>query len=266
MLHRLRGFDRHVCGLTKYVWPAAVTLWAVVLAASPAEVRSVFIQSRSAIVDARQKDSLRFETPPPLGSQVTVLVSIYDVLPPDGLITDNNGHAYVRDVYKSPDDPANTNDGGVAIYHTTVTSNRKTPFTVTLDNSARTADDSWFTWAIANHRGQDPASPLDATAADGGRETQFPSPGTLAATTPDGIVFSVLSKRAHANDTITAPKGWTLLVNNPENSAHQSGAAAYAILTARGDVTPVWSLANLDGPSFRCVAAIYKAASGEVGK
>jgi hypothetical protein len=253
MLHLLRGSDRHL-------WPALAALFAVVSSAPPAEVRSVFIQSRSAIVDARQKDSLRFETPPPIGSQVTVLVSIFDLLPPDGLISDNNGHTYVRDVYKSPDDPTNTNDGGVAIYHATVTANRKTPFTVTLDNSARAADDSWFTWAIANHRGQDPVSPLDSVAADGGRETQFPSPGTLTATTADGIVFSVLSKRAHANDTITAPKGWTLLMNNPENSAHQSGAAAYAILTAPGAVTPVWSLANLDGPSFRSAAAIYKAA------
>ncbi len=227
--------------------------------ASPTTSPVVVLQAKGAIVDSQQTATLSFDTAPPLGSQVTVLVSIYNIDPPPGLIRDNNGHAYVRDVHASPNEPiAGSKDGGVAIYRTKVTSNSAKPFTITLDNTPNAApDDSWFTWAIANHQGQDPVNPLQGIAADGGYQTQSPSPGALAATTNEYVVFSVLSKRAHANDTITPPAGWTAIINNPENSAHQSGAAAYYIGHAAGAVSAVWTLANTDSPSFRCVAAIY---------
>jgi len=227
--------------------------------------QAAFLQGKGDIVDARQTATLSFDTAPPIGSQVTVLVSIYNIDPPTGLIRDNNGHAYVRDVHASPNEPAASKDGGVAIYRAKVTANSATPFTVTLDNSPNAAAaDSWFTWAIANHRGQDPANPLEAIAADGGFETQSPSPGTLTAASSDYIAFSVLSKRAHANDTISPPAGWTAIINNPENSAHQSGAAAYYIGRAPGPIATTWTLANTDSPSFRCVAAIYKSATAAV--
>jgi hypothetical protein len=236
-------------------------------APSSAASQTVVLQAKGAIVDSQQTATLSFDTPPAIGTQVTVLVSIYNIDPPPGLIRDNNGHAYILDVHKSPNDPnPGSKDGGVAIYRTKVMSNSARPFTITLDNSPNAStEDSWFTWAIANHQGQDPTNPLLAIAADGGYQTQSPSPGPLTATTNDYIVFSVLSKRAHANDTIAPPAGWTTIINNPENSAHQSGAAAYYIGHAAGPVAAVWALANTDSPSFRCVAAMYKSAAGNAG-
>lgn len=216
------------------------------------------VQFKWQIIDATQSGSLTLDTAPTPGNYLIAWASVYNVEPGTGYISDNRSNTWTRDVSESP---APTNDGGVAVYSAPVVTGTA-PFTVTLNTTPVITADSWFTWGVMEVAGITASGGLvEDTASDGGYETQFPSPGTLTPTSSDWFAVSVLSKRAHANDTISPPSGWTDVGNNPENSAHQSGAGAYVKGTGTSNITPTWSLFNLDGPSFRSAAVIYRMVS-----
>lgn len=227
----------------------------------------------SDIVDNQQSSKLSFGSHvPAIGDQITVQVSLFGMDPAAEMVTDNNGHVYVRDLLEGHlHEGGDGKDAGLAIFRTVVTRNSKRPFTVTFDSGVTTPDDTlpgrWWTWGVSSHTRPAASDPIDATSASRGvNSTRIPA-ATAAATTNAWIAFFVSYNRGHDTRPVQPPPGWTTIANNSEDSRHQSGHAFFQVGTAPGDVAPVANVIDIANGQpaeithYRALLVIYKLAA-----
>jgi len=226
------------------------------------------VQGDSKIVDDAQTMALSLPVAPAVGSVVRFALSLYKLDPTTAMVADNNGHTWTRDVLRTWSGGDSLNPG-CAVFSTTVTTNATAPFTINFDSGAAVAGDNpgrFWTAAIQNDSYNYPT--VDATANNGGSSTQDPGPGSMTATAAAWLGTCMLAKRAHQNDYVamaTDPSLWYSIVNNPENSAHQSGVFAFVFGVAAATINPTFHLINTDSTDFRAAGAIYRAAGGGGG-
>jgi hypothetical protein len=206
---------------------------------------------------------------PAIGDQITIQISLFGMDPEPAMLSDNNGHVYVRDAMESYlHVGGDGKDASVAVFRTVVTRNSAKPFTVTFDPGVKTAGDlpgRWWTWGLSSHSNP-AADPVEGSAtAHGVNSTRIPA-GTVAAGTGAWIAFSVSMNRGHDTRPVKPPAGWTAIANNSEDSRHQSGHAFFLIGSAPGDVAPVANVVDIaDGQpaeitGYRAMLIVYKLA------
>lgn len=192
------------------------------------------------IADNQANQTLSFGSyVPPLGYQITALMSLFSKDPVDGMFSDNNSNTWEGpDVIDPLSDPGgDVEDGIVAALSARVGSHTTTPFTVTFDPASPTPGDlpgRYWTWAIMSHPAA--AKPnvfstdTDANSNAAHAEAIPKIAGALSVATPAGswIAFWLSMNRGHeAQIRFNVPVGWTAIVTNTEDSAHQSGIFCY---------------------------------------
>jgi hypothetical protein len=206
---------------------------------------------------------------PAIGDQITVQISLFGMDPEPAMLSDNNGHVYVRDAMESYlHEGGDGKDASVAVFRAVVTRNSAKPFTVTFGPGVKTAGDlpgRWWTWGLSSHA-HPAADPVDGVStAHGVNSTRIPA-GTVAAGTSAWIAFYVSMNRGHDTRPVKPPEGWIAIANNSEDSRHQSGHAFFTIGSAPGDVAPVANVVDIaDGQpaeitGYRAMLIVYKLA------
>lgn len=223
----------------------------------------------SAVVDDQRSDKLSLGSHvPAIGDQITVQVSLFGMDPEATMLSDNNGHVYVRDLLESHlDGGGDGKDGGLAVFRTVVKKNSAKPFTVTFDSGVATPGNTqpgrWWTWGISSHANP-AADPIEGmTTVHGVNTTRIPS-GTVVAGGSAWIAFFVAMNRGHDTRPVQTPPGWTAIANNSEDSRHQSGHAFFTIGSAPASVAPVADVIDIANgqpaeiTGYRALLIVYK--------
>lgn len=245
----------------------------------PAVAPGVALSFASGVVNDQQKATLTFDTPPPRGAQITIHIALYALDPAGAMFSDNSGGRYgAPDVIAALAGQGDPQDGIVATFSRIVTEAKPaSPFRISIDTGAKAAAGNvpgrWWTWAISWHTAP-AASPLDGTDTDvnsnaAGASTIPKVPGALSAasTTSRAIAFMLAMNRGHAERPINVPDGWSVIVNNSEDSKSQSGHVFYRLLDAPGAVSPVAAVTDIatkqasEITGYRAALVIYKLAA-----
>lgn len=196
--------------------------------------------------------TLTFDDPTAVGVKVVVNVELYTssgVQASAGMISDDGGHTWVRDVGTDGD----ATRGGVATL-STVTTVAITDITLTPGGSG-----NYGNWSIDE---------LSANAevddfGTGSGNSAAPEVTGIVSTTTDGLAFSTISTGGQGSPQ-TAPSGWTATETETDNGTNLAGAIAISPnISSAGAVGVLWATAN-SGQWYAC-AVLYKASGGGGG-
>jgi hypothetical protein len=235
------------------------------------------IQTLNGIADDRNSQTLTLALNPSIGTQITVFVSLYAMDPIVDWLTDSNGHVWTRDVLRSyADGLADGKYAGIACFHTIVEANSAPFFTITFAPNATRTDGNdpgrWWTWGIIAdpHPASEPV--VDDFETTEQYNTTTVNGGTATPTTTDWIAIFFGMTRGHDTRPMLGPSGYTAVVNNQEDSQHQSGFMWFKLgtsLTAESPTGQIVDIIDMTTPAeivgCRSGIIIYKRQSAQSG-
>lgn len=238
------------------------------------------IESVSGTREDQQTGTLSFGAfVPPIGWQVTAFMSLFAMDPTAGMFSDNNGHTY-----SSPDvltevgmSGGDSEDGILATVSTIVTANGTAPFVISFDSGVTTPGDvpgRWWTWAAICHPAAAKPNVIatdEEADSNAAHATEIPKvAGALSVVTPSGdwIAFFLAMNRGHDTRPVNLPLGWTVDVNNSEDSLKQSGHCCHITgsgvqtLEPQATVTDIATGLPAETTGYRCAVIVYEVTAG----
>lgn len=216
-------------------------------------------QYASAIIDAQQSFSISFDWPVISGSVVSFGLVDYALDPTTTGLSDDGSNTWALDAQQTFGGGGSL-DGSLTGFRSNITNQMQT---ITFDSGIVPGPDTPGTWFDAAILAWGPAdavaSPFDTSNTDLGNATNLDG-GSCTSSTSRTLDILMLTNRGHATNPVTLPAGYTIVINNSENSAHLAGHYCFKELSGIQTTNPTATRGVND--NWRGLHMMYKLAGG----